>query len=206
MTTSLIDGAGPQEDIDDLANARGGRRRMTRIAVYRYRDDGGRAAQGWFTLESAQAIDEADPLTPARYAKAVRSGHPFRGVVQTLYRTDGGRWVLKTAWPHLDQGGHWVEHHADLDGPEGGPRYEFVTDADALDWLNRYGHAERVEQFFGDLAEEQGPGRPEIGGRVQVRLGDLLPRVDAYAAGRGCSRAEAVRILVAAGLAAQPPR
>jgi hypothetical protein len=36
---------------------------------------------------------------------------------------------------------------------------------------------------------------------VQVRLGDLLSAVDAYAQARGIKRAEAVRQLVSAGLA-----
>jgi hypothetical protein len=41
-----------------------------------------------------------------------------------------------------------------------------------------------------------GAGRPAIGGAVNVRFGaDLLAMVDAYAASRGISRAEAVRRL-----------
>ncbi|KAB2350378.1 hypothetical protein F8566_09140 [Actinomadura rudentiformis] len=51
------------------------------------------------------------------------------------------------------------------------------------------------------LPTEKGPGRPEIGGRVQVRLGELLPQVDQYADRHGLSRAEAVRMLISAGLA-----
>ncbi|NGO42884.1 hypothetical protein G6048_12135 [Streptomyces sp. YC419] len=47
---------------------------------------------------------------------------------------------------------------------------------------------------------ERGPGRPQIGGRVQVRLGELLDDVDRFAAENGYSRAEAVRALVAIGL------
>jgi len=45
-------------------------------------------------------------------------------------------------------------------------------------------------------------GRPKIGGEVQVRLGDLLPDVDAWAADNGVKRAEAIRRLVLAGLRA----
>jgi hypothetical protein len=47
------------------------------------------------------------------------------------------------------------------------------------------------------------PGRPEVGGIVQVRLGDILDQVDAWREPHGLSRAEAVRRLVADGLAAQ---
>lgn len=40
-------------------------------------------------------------------------------------------------------------------------------------------------------------GRPEVGRPVNIRLGDeLLAKVDAYAAGEGIKRAEAVRQLV----------
>src|SRR3979490_2893362 len=41
-----------------------------------------------------------------------------------------------------------------------------------------------------------GPGRPEVGGAVHVRLGSLLPAVDKWAELEGVSRAEAVRQLV----------
>jgi len=44
-------------------------------------------------------------------------------------------------------------------------------------------------------------GRPVVGTPVNIRLGaDLLAQVDNYAAGEGCSRAEAVRQLVQQGL------
>ena len=46
-------------------------------------------------------------------------------------------------------------------------------------------------------------GRKEIGGRVNVRLGDLKAAVDAYANERDVSRSEAVRLLTAAGLRAK---
>lgn len=60
---------------------------------------------------------------------------------------------------------------------------------------------DRIEQYLREAPNERGPGRPEIGGRIQVRLGHLLPSVDTYAAEQGCSRAEAVRLLLLAGLA-----
>ena len=47
----------------------------------------------------------------------------------------------------------------------------------------------------------RGVGRPAVGGPVHVRLGDLLPDVDKWAAENAVpSRAEAVRLLVARGL------
>jgi hypothetical protein len=48
--------------------------------------------------------------------------------------------------------------------------------------------------------ERRRPGRPEVGNRVTVRLGELKNDVDAYAAERGLTRAEAVRVLTSAGL------
>jgi hypothetical protein len=137
-------------------------------------------------------------MTAQRYAKQQDQGIPARGVIETLYRTEGGQWVHKLAW-QTDERGRWVDER-DAYSPLGQPQYRFLKDEEALDWLNRNGYSDRVEQFFGDLPAEQGPGRPEIGGRVQVRLGDLLPSVDAFAEKQRCSRAEAVRRLVATGL------
>ena len=174
---------------------------MTKITVYRYDEMNNVAeAQGWFTLEDAEAMLEADPMTAARHAQAMRRGESARGVKETLYHTSQGRWVLKTAW-HIDECGRVVDDEPNVDPrPGGGPRYQFLTDADAIDWLRRNRYEDRIEQYVPELPDERGPGRPEIGGRVQVRLGHLLPAVDSYAADHGCSRAEAVRLLVIAGL------
>jgi hypothetical protein len=175
---------------------------MTKITVYRYDEMNSSAeAQGWFTLEDAEAMPEADPMTAARHAEAMRRGESARGVKETLYHTSQGRWVLKTAW-HIDDCGRFVDDESDVDPRSGGgPRYRFLRAADAIEWLGRNGYEDPIEQYLPDLPDERGPGRPEIGGRVQVRLGHLLPAVDSYAADHGCSRAEAVRLLVIAGLA-----
>ena len=70
---------------------------MTKITVYRYDEMNSRVeAEGWFTLEDAEAMSEADPMTAARHAHAMRRGEPARGVTETLYHTSHGRWVLKT--------------------------------------------------------------------------------------------------------------
>jgi hypothetical protein len=177
---------------------------MTKITVYRYDDEMNSPveAQGWFTLEDAEAMPEADPMTAARHAQAMRRGEPALGVKETLYHTSHGRWVLKTAW-HIDECGRFVDDdESDVDPRSGGgPRYKFLSDADALDWLRRNRYEDRIQQYLPELPDERGPGRPEIGGRVQVRLGHLLPAVDSYAADHRCSRAEGVRLLVIAGLA-----
>lgn len=50
-----------------------------------------------------------------------------------------------------------------------------------------------------------GSGRPEVGGRVTVYLGDLLARVDAAAADAHCSRGAMVRTLLGAALGCPSP-
>jgi hypothetical protein len=174
---------------------------MTKISVYRYdRDNQPIEIEGWFTPESADAMVEADPMTAERHAAAMRRDHSARGVIETLYHTDGGRWVHKIAW-HIGPRGQWVDDETEAHGP--GPQYRFLSDAEALDWLTRNGYHDRVATYLPNLPDETGPGRPEIGGLVQVRLGKLLPSIDAYAAEQSCSRAEAVRRLVLAGLASE---
>jgi hypothetical protein len=51
--------------------------------------------------------------------------------------------------------------------------------------------------------KRDGAGRPGIGSPVLIRLGGLLDEVGSYAARHGLSRADAVRDLVRAGLAAE---
>ena len=59
---------------------------MTKITVYRYNEMNSPVeAQGWFTLEDAEATPEADPMTAARHAQAMRRGEPALGVTETRY-------------------------------------------------------------------------------------------------------------------------
>jgi hypothetical protein len=80
----------------------------------------------------------------------------------------------------------------EYNGPD---TYRFVSDTEAHDWLIRSEcNDEAIEQYFGEVEEEKGPGRPAIGEPVNVRLGDaLLARVDACARLDGMTRAEWVR-------------
>lgn len=99
---------------------------------------------------------------------------------QTLYRTAQGRWVIC----------HWSNWVGAQDS------YHYLTDEQAQEWLLFNGHDEAAERFFGPVAAEKGPGRPEIGNRVTLALGDLLPELDAYAKEHGQTRAEAARTLL----------
>lgn len=103
---------------------------------------------------------------------------------QGMYLTAGGRWVLRS----------WTNWQGETD------TYTYTTDADARDWLAYNGYDNAATKYFGAIAEERGPGRPEVGNVINVRLGDLLDAVDAYATGNGVTRAEAVRRLIATAL------
>ena len=75
--------------------------------------------------------------------------------------------------------------------------YRFITDAEAQTWLLKNENDEAAERFFGEIEDERGPGRPEIGPVIQVRLPEeLLERVDALAGQTGASRAETIRQLL----------
>jgi hypothetical protein len=104
---------------------------------------------------------------------------------QAILRTAGGRWVLHS-WSN------WV----------GTPdSYNWATDEQAQEWLLFNGHDNAATAHFGPAAEERAVGRPEIGGRVCVRLGELVDPLDAWAAENGMSRADAVRYAVSQMLA-----
>jgi hypothetical protein len=134
------------------------------------------ALLGWFDSASARRWEEDwDGVN-----------RPTSG--QALNRTSGGKWVLSRWSAYTDT--------SDTHG--------FVTSDEAREWLLAHHCDEVIAEFFGAVAEEEDrrPGRPAIGEPVNVRLGELLGRVDAYATATGASRAEAIRALVAVGLTA----
>jgi hypothetical protein len=159
---------------------------MTRINVYTTADDSDYAAYdakpellGWFDTASAELFEQ-DKRWDGSNMVGVITGSQW--VDEYLYRTKGGRWVRNR------------DARRYMNGPD---TYEFITDEQARDWLLRSeANDEAAERFFGPVEDERGPGRPEIGGAVHVRFGEeLLAMVDAYAAGRSISRAEAIRRL-----------
>lgn len=158
---------------------------MTRINVYRDNDDSygeGQILDGWFSLDSATGYDEATRWDGSNHI-SIPTGSQWNH--EGLYRTGGGRWVLHS-WSQW-QGSN--------------PSYRFVGDAAAREWLLANDHDDAVTQWWGAPEAERGPGRPEIGMPINIRLGDeLLARVDKYAALHGRSRAETIRELVAAAL------
>lgn len=160
---------------------------MTRINIY-LSDEDGKALDGWFNPGTAvESVAENTEWNEAvgHLVSLVTSAEDH----EQLYRTAGGRWVLN----------HWSNWRAAPD------TYKFVSDAEAKDWLLRNGSDEVAERWFGPIAQEAGPGRPEVGGAVHARLGqDLLDRLDAWGASRALTRAEAIRHLLDAAMQADP--
>lgn len=135
---------------------------------------------GFFTLESATQWGGATKWNGNNNVD-VNVGE-WHG--QILFRTAQGRWVLHT-WSNVSgEDDTWM----------------YADDTTARDWLLFNGHDDVAEEHFGEIEEERGPGRPEIGGRVNVRLGDLAPRVEVWAKDNGVKQAEAIRRLIARGL------
>lgn len=144
--------------------------------------NGDEASQGWFESEDAEVFEQGAPPRVKR-TRGLFSQGGAREAAQQLILTGDGRWVVR------------YDFGEDLGLPV---QYHYVDEQKASSWLCENGHADAASTLLPE--PERGPGRPEIGGRVQVRLGDLLPAVDAYAERLGVNRAEAVRQLVAKAL------
>ncbi|HTF49450.1 MAG TPA: hypothetical protein VK735_18565 [Pseudonocardia sp.] len=109
---------------------------------------------------------------------------------QGLYHTKEGRWVLH-GWSR------WQGEQ---------PTYEYTTPTAAFAWLLFNDYDKDATKYFVEPESETGPnlgGRPEIGGPVLVRLGDTLPKLDAYAEAHDMTRAAAARELLDKALGAQ---
>lgn len=137
---------------------------------------------GWFDPDKAREYREATRWDGQNMVSINPGCAPYGH--QRVLRTSGGRWVLNS-WSQ-------VQGTPDV--------YEHIADAEAREWLLLNEHDAAVAEHLGEIEEERGPGRPEIGGRLGVRLGELRPEVEAWAAEHGVPLAEAVRRLTAAGL------
>jgi hypothetical protein len=151
---------------------------MTRINVYRYDDEDGKILDGWFDPDKAENIVD-DTRWDGNNSVSVHASDRFAH--EALYRTAKGRWVLH----------RWSQRQGSV------PTYEFITDDTARTWLLKNDSDDIVEKYFGEIEEERGPGRPEVGKPINVRLGDdLLARVDERAKAEGKTRADMLRDLV----------
>ncbi len=155
---------------------------MQRINVYA--DPAGDAIEGsmlagWFDPDKATRFD-AETEWDGHDMVDINTGSNW--IDESLYLTAKGRWVL-------EHDAHRCDNSPDT--------FRFVTMAAAREWLLRNHHDEAVERHFGPVEEERGPGRPEVGPRVEIRVPQaMLAKLDAFAAELQVSRAEAVRRIV----------
>ena len=155
---------------------------MARTNVYRVDEFDGKILDGWFDPATAETYDEDTRWDGNNHISLATNAQFYHEI---LYRTKGGRWV-RHCWSQ------WQGSEAS---------YEFVADDTAKNWLLRNNHDEAIEVHFGELEDERGPGRPEIGPAVNIRLPqNLLDQLDARAQADGVARAEMVRRFVTAGL------
>lgn len=148
---------------------------MTRINIFETDEASGeRTLAGWFDLKRAERTEgrrEWDGNNQADVHVGANRG-------QNLIRTAGGRWVI-------EQWSAWVSEE---------DTYEFVTDEQARTWLLVNESDELIEKWFGEVEEEKGPGRPEVGPAFSVRFpADLLAWVDRRANEDGVTRAALLR-------------
>lgn len=160
---------------------------MARINIH-IADDytGGRILAGWFDPAASEVFKEGTRWNGNNHIGVCSGGQVG---YEILYRTRGGRWVLNR------------DFTSEFDG---GDIYRFVSDDEARDWLTRSEiNDEAIERYFGEVEEEKGPGRPEIGRLVGVRFpDDILAALDARAEVEGVKRAELIRRLVTEALQA----
>lgn len=151
---------------------------MGRINVI---DEYGRLV-GWFDGDKADCFWESVRWDGHNNVSAATGSQWHH---EALYRTAMGRWVLH----------EW----SDWEGGE--DSYCFVGEDEAREWLLINGDDEVVEEYLGPIEEERGPGRPEVGPVVQVRVtSELLAAIDGLAVDRGMSRAELIRELLGTAL------
>lgn len=158
---------------------------MARVDVYNYYDP---------SVDEPAVVGQFDPDAAERFTENSRwdvrlerqvSVNPGTGSDghQALYRTAGGKWVLK----------RWRE------GAEDQARHEFVADGPARTWLLHNEQDAAANEYFG--GQRKG-GRPRIGEKAtaEVKLPDAtLAAVDQQAAEAAVSRAEMLRRLIQAG-------
>ena len=101
---------------------------MTKITVHRYDSQNQPlGVDGWFDQDRAQEFVEHDPMTAERHADAIRRGQTARFGIDSLLRTEEGRWVLKMGF-HIGERGKWVDDERDADRRMGYTTHRFVND------------------------------------------------------------------------------
>ena len=139
---------------------------------------------GWYDADKATGFDEA-MYSDGSNLISVPTGSQWNH--EQLIQTAGGRFVMY----------RWSQWQGAVDS------YEFIGADAAREWLVLNEHDAEVERLFGAPVEpERGPGRPEIGPMINVRMEEaMIDRLDKFASLHGLSRAEVVRQMVARSLA-----
>ena len=162
---------------------------MDRINVtVRDEETGAQRLVGWFDADVAEKFVEARKVFDGANLAGVHLRDQNRG--QVLWLTKSGRWVLQ----------QWSRWQGESDA------WQFIGVDQAREWLALNGDDDVIERVFGEpLPPESGPGRPEIGRMVNVRMPKaLIDAIDAEADRHSVSRAEAVRQFLVLGLATTP--
>ena len=148
---------------------------MNRINIRSTDEDGITTLDGWFDLDAAERFDE-DTEFDGNNMVSVSTGSQWEHEI--LWYTAGGRWVLgrNSQWQGVRDS------------------YEFVRENHARDWLILNNRTDAVERLLDAVEDERGPGRPDVGPIVSVRLPEyLLREVDRMGVLRGLSRAATIR-------------
>jgi hypothetical protein len=152
-------------------------------------DDTGQ--RGWFDRETAELVHTESRRWNGQNLVGAVSG--LQTSRQELWRTAGGRWVL-----HRDASCEF----------NGADEWSFATVDDAQAFLEADEAWELIETHFGETVEpERGPGRPEVGPAVHLRLTpEQMAMIDNLAAETGKSRAATIRDLLDQALPHSQPR
>lgn len=157
-----------------------------RMNVYVDPDWNGRELAGWFDRDKAEEFPETTRWDGSNHISRATGSQWDH---EMLFRTAGGRWVLKW-WSQRDGAAEQVR----------------FVDVDAVrHWLltNEYDTQAVAEAIGEDVADGDGPmmGRPEIGRKVEVRLPDeILKAVEDEADRQGVRRAELLRSIITAAV------
>jgi hypothetical protein len=154
---------------------------MDRINIYGQQEspDGRRPLIGWFDRAAVKGVFGEDTTWDGRNRISVATGSRYDH--ERLYCTAQDRWVLQ----------RWSQWQGRQE------TFSFITPEQARDWLLANNHDQDAEAMFGEVEQERGPGRPQVGTPINLRLPDgMLAAVDSYADQRTTSRAAAVRDLL----------
>ncbi len=167
---------------------------MARTMVFRFDEYGERVAEGWFDPDRCAWLEQASRWDGQRHVGLVVAE---ANVETYLYRTPGGRWVEE------------IDRRRYAGGSQA---FRFLDDEQARNWIITNGadgdeeSEQWLETYFPQTPPERGPGQPQIGERVSTTLPwEHLQVADRLVAGGTArSRSDAIRQLVAAGVAATP--